>query len=247
MTGLNRSPRCFGYLSLDMGKIRLLIIEDNRLLREGISAILKKQPDMIVGSTHGCGEKLPPKLRSHKPHVILLDLSLRSQNSLEIVKLLREDFPDVRVIVMDLVPVRSDIVAFVEAGVSGFILKDASIVDFLKTIRSVSKGKKVLPATLTNSLFSQIIDHAVKKEKESTLNREVRMTKRERQIIELIARGMTNKEIAESIHISAFTAKSHIHNILEKLALHSRIQIATQSSTINTVSDLAGTISQLDQ
>ena len=97
------------------------------------------------------------------------DLSLRSQNSLEIVKLMRRDFPDVRVIVMDLVPAQSDVVNFVEAGVSGFILKNASTVDFLKTIRSVAQGKKVLPSILTDSLFSQIIEHALTKVKESAL------------------------------------------------------------------------------
>jgi DNA-binding NarL/FixJ family response regulator len=174
-----------------MGKIRLLIIEDNRLLREGISSILKKQPDMTVGSTHGSGEKLPPKVRSHKPHIVLIDLSLRSQNSLQIVRRMRRDFPDVKVIVMDLVPMQSDVVVFVEAGVSGFILKNASIVDFLKTIRSVAQGKKV-PPILTDSLFSQIIAHALTKVKETELIERVRMTKRERQIIELIAKGMTN-------------------------------------------------------
>ncbi len=230
-----------------MKKIKLLLVEDNRLLREGISSILEKQPDMVVGATHGTGGKLPSKIRTQKPDVVLLDLSLRSQNSLEIVRLMRRDFPEVKVIVMDLVPVQSDIVAFVEAGVSGFILKNASIVNFLKTIRSVSLGKKVLPAILTDSLFSQIIEHAFTKEKESTLNEAVRMTKRERQIIELVSKGMTNKEIAENTHLSSNTVKSHIHNIMEKLAIHSRIQIATYSSAIGTISDLAGTTSLLDQ
>jgi RNA polymerase sigma factor (sigma-70 family) len=202
---------------------------------------------MTVGATHGTGEKLPSDMRIQKPDVVLLDLSLRSQNSLEIVKLMRRDFPAVKVIVMDLVPVLSDIVAFVEAGVSGFILKNASIVNFLSTIRSVSLGKKVLPPILTDSLFSQIIEHALTKEKESTLNEAVRMTKRERQIIELVAKGMTNKEIAENTHLSSNTVKSHIHNILEKLAIHSRIQIATYSASIVSISDLAGTASPLDQ
>ena len=137
-----------------MGKIRLLIIEDNHLLREGISSILKKQPDMAVGSTHGSGEKLPPKVRSHKPHIVLLDLSLRSQNSLQIVRRMRRDFPDVKVIVMDLVPMQSDVVVFVEAGVSGFILKNASIIDFLRTVRSVAQGKKGLPHSDRFAFFS---------------------------------------------------------------------------------------------
>ena len=230
-----------------MGKIRLLVIEDNRLLREGICSILKKQPDMTVDSTWGRGAKLPPKVRTFRPNIILLDLSLRSQNSVEIAKLIRKDFPAVGVIAMDLVPVQSDIIAFVEAGVSGFILKDASVVDFLKTIRMVAQRRKVLPTALIGSLFSQVVDHAVTNEKKSTLRKAVSMTRRERQIIELVAEGMTNKEIAGNIHISAYTVKSHVHNILEKLALHSRIQIATQSVKIDTLSDIAGATTLLDQ
>jgi len=111
----------------------------------------------------------------------------------------------------------------------------------------VAQRKKVLPTALIGSLFSQVVDHAVTNERKSTLRKAVSMTRRERQIIELVAEGMTNKEIAENIHISAYTVKSHVHNILEKLALHSRIQIATQSAKIDTLSDLAGTTTLLDQ
>jgi DNA-binding NarL/FixJ family response regulator len=148
---------------------------------------------------------------------------------------------------MDLIPLQADVFEFVEAGVSGFILKDASIVDFLKTIRSVNQGTKVLPPHLTGSLFSQIVEHAVNGSKPSEIEESIRMTKREKQVIELIANGDTNKEITQKLHLSTYTVKSHVHNILEKLALGTRVQIAKHahlSSTYKIAIDTTSLISE---
>jgi len=209
-----------------MKKIKLLLIEDNRLLREGLTVMLKKQPDMDVVETVGDGENIIKIMHRFKPEIILLDLGLRNRSSLHSVKLLKKKFPSSKVIIMDLIPTQDDVLEFVQAGVSGFILKDATVSDFLKTIRSVAKGFQILPPNLTGSLFSQIVDHAVNGSNTSAIMDSVRMTKRERQVIELISEGYTNKEIAQKLHLSTYTIKSHVHNILEKLALRSRVQIA---------------------
>ena len=209
-----------------MKKIQILLIEDNRLLREGIAAMLKKQPDMHVVATVGNGENILLMMEKHKPNILLLDLGLRSQNSLNIVKLARQHYPGTKIIVMDLIPLQADVFEFVQAGVSGFMLKNISVAEFLKTIRSVYEGDQVLPSHLTGSLFTQIVEHAVNGSKPSAIIESVRMTKRERQVIELIADGSTNKEIAQKLHLSTYTVKSHVHNILEKLTLHTRVQIA---------------------
>ena len=125
-----------------MKKIRLLLIEDNRLLREGLTIMLKKQKDINVVDTVGNGENILAIMRKYKPEVLLLDLGLRSRSSLNLVKLVKKNFPSSKVIIMDLIPVQADVFEFVQAGVSGFILKDATVSDFLKTIRSVAKGLK---------------------------------------------------------------------------------------------------------
>jgi len=229
-----------------MKKIRLLVIEDNRLLRDGITAMLKEQPDLIVAASLGTGENILRKIRALKLSVVLLDLGLRSQNSLEIVRSIKKKAGEVKIIVMDLVPTQADILEFVKAGVSGFILKDATVNDFLKTIRSVARGEKVLPSHLAGSLFSQIVEHAVNG-RASRLIESVRMTRRERQVIELIADGLTNKEIAQALHLSTYTVKSHVHNILEKLAMHTRVQIAKYAHDTDTFRTAAGTISLLDK
>ena len=209
-----------------MKKISILIIEDNRLLRDGLASILKKQPDMHIVATVGNGENILLIMDKVKPHIVLLDLGLRNQNSLQIVKLSKKHFPGTKIIVMDLIPLQADVFEFVEAGVAGFILKDASITEFLKTIRSVYQGAQILPQHLTGSLFSQIVEHAINGSKPSAIVESTRMTKREKQVIALIADGATNKEIALKLHLSTYTVKSHVHNILEKLALSTRVQIA---------------------
>ena len=209
-----------------MKRIRLILIEDNRLLREGINAMLKKEADINVVATFGNGKIAPDKIRELKPNVVLLDLGLAKQNSLDFVKSLKDENQDIKVIVMDLVPIQEDILRFVEAGVSGFILKDAAIAEFTNTIRSVAAGEKILPPMLAGSLFSQIIDSGIKELGASKLIQSVKMTKREREIVELIAEGLANKEIAYKLNLSIYTVKSHVHHILEKMALNTRVQIA---------------------
>jgi DNA-binding NarL/FixJ family response regulator len=157
----------------------------------------------------------------------MLDIGLRSQNSLRVVQSIKALFPKTQVVVMDLVPVHADVVTFLNAGVSGFILKDATLDDFLHTIRAVAGGKKVLPPRLTDSLFSEVVEHALQHGDPDSLLRAVRMTKREHEVIALIAGGRSNKEIAAQLHIAVHTVKSHVHNILEKLALHTRLELAS--------------------
>ncbi|OGU34224.1 MAG: hypothetical protein A2068_08825 [Ignavibacteria bacterium GWB2_35_6b] len=209
-----------------MKKIQILLIEDNRLLRDGISEILKKQNDMHVVATIGNGENILNIIENHKPDIVLLDLGLRNQSSLEAAKLIKKNFQEIKIIVMDLIPLQTDIYDFVKAGVSGFLLKDASVSEFYKTIRTVYQGEQFLPHQLTCSLFTQIVDHTVNLSKPSIIEKSVRMTKRERQVVELISDGMTNKEIALKLRLSPYTVKSHVHNILEKLTLTTRVQIA---------------------
>jgi DNA-binding NarL/FixJ family response regulator len=211
-------------------KIRVLLIEDNRLLREGITAMLNEQPDIRAVSATGNGDALE-KAKKIKPQVVLLDLGLRNQNSLRVAELIKKVYPNAEIVVMDLIPVQAEVVEFVKAGVSGFILKDATIDDFLHTIRSVADGKKVLPPSLTGSLFSQIVEYAVHSGKADRLMKSVRLTKREHEVVDLISRGMSNKEIAKELSIALHTVKSHVHNTLDKLALHTRLELASFALT----------------
>ena len=208
-----------------MKRIRILLIEDNRILRDGITTIINAQTDMRVVEATGGASYTLQMTRRLSPDMLLMDLGLRSQSGVRLVRSLTRELPDVKVIGMGLIPSQSDVVEFVAAGAAGFILKDATRTDFLKTIRSVAKGAKIIPPLLADSLFSLVVDHAFKKGKDIPAE-VVRMTMREREIVSLIADGLSNKDIAKHLNVATHTVKSHVHNILEKLALHSRLQIS---------------------
>jgi DNA-binding NarL/FixJ family response regulator len=211
---------------LAVRKIRVVIIEDNSLLRKGIRAMLKEVPRITVVAAAGDSGKALTKIRDLKPDVLLLDLRLPGENTWDLVNSLRKKFPQIKVIMMDLVPNPRDILEFVEAGVSGFILKDAPKTDFIEAVKSVAAGNKVLPQNMTGSLFSQIVDYGVKEVEASRLVESVSMTTSEREVVGLIADGLTDKEIERKLHLSNHVVKSHVHNILKKMALSTRVQIA---------------------
>jgi DNA-binding NarL/FixJ family response regulator len=120
--------------------------------------------------------------------------------------------------------VQGDINQFVKAGASGFVLKDSSPDEFLTTIREVARGGKILPHLMAESLLSRIVENAVKGGK-GRLKDFLRMTGRERVVVRLIGEGLTNAEIGKKLRMPPHTIKSHIHNIMEKLALHTRLEI----------------------
>jgi DNA-binding NarL/FixJ family response regulator len=203
--------------------ITVAIIEDNRLVREGMTEMLNDLPDVRVVLAATSLETA--MLKDACPRVVLLDVGLQDRNSLRLAESVQREMEGVRVIVMDLLPVHEEIAEFVNAGVAGFILKDATFEDFVGTIRSVAEGKRVLPPRMTGTLFSQIAQAAVRRGTEEALEA-VRMTPREREVVALIAEGMSNKQIADRLTIATDTVKSHVRNVMDKLALHSRLEIA---------------------
>jgi DNA-binding NarL/FixJ family response regulator len=202
--------------------ITVAVVDDNRLVREALASMLDRLADVQVVAT---GVADPAFMEEMNPDVVLLDVGLRDEDSLGVAAALTKNAPTAKIIVMDLIPMNDDIVQFVNAGVSGFVLKDATFDEFVATIRTVAAGGKVLPPSMTESLFSQIARAADARGHEEVLE-EVRMTRREREIVELIGEGLSNKEIAQRLNIAAHTVKSHVRNVMEKLALHTRLQIA---------------------
>jgi two-component system NarL family response regulator len=209
-------------------KISILVIEDNRLLRDGLAQVLDSQTEFkVVACAEGASTALQ-KLQEHKPNVILVDAALGRNRSQRLVESLKETVPHARLIMMDMLPEEEDVIDFIKRGANGFIAKDASMDELVNTIRQVANGGDVVPPALTGTLLSHIAKQASVL-RNTPMMASVRMTKREQQITDLIAEGLSNKEIAQRLNIATYTVKSHVHNILEKLALHSRLQIAAHA------------------
>lgn len=205
--------------------ISIALIEDNRLVGEGISSLLNRLPEfrVVAGRGHDLSQ-----LSDSAPHVILLDVGLSSGDSLRRAAQVRAAFPRAKVIAMDLPVDQRDLVDWVHAGVSGFTMKDATFDDLVRTIRAVVNGEKVLPPQMTSALFSQIAQSSAIR-LDGAEPSSASMTPREREVIALIAEGLSNKGIATRLHIATHTVKSHVRNIMEKLSLRTRLQIAAYS------------------
>jgi len=202
--------------------ITVAIVDDNRLVREALAAMLGRLPDVQIVAAASANAEV---LGRETPDVLLLDAGLGDEDSLNVAAAIAKRRSGTKVVIMDLMPTNEDIVQFVNAGVAGFVLKDATFDEFVATIRAVAAGDKVLPPRMTETLFSQIALGGDARGRERVLE-DVRMTRREREVIELIGEGLSNKEIAQRLNIAAHTVKSHVRNVMEKLALHTRLQIA---------------------
>jgi len=212
-----------------VAKTKVLLIEDNRLLREGITDMLNGQEDIRAISSAGNKDALD-KARKLMPDVVLLDLGLKSDSCLSVLESIKKICSQTEVVVMDLIPAQSQMVEFLNSGASGYIRKDATIADFLNTIRSVAHGVTELPPTMTNTVLTKIVERAIQEGKVNHVIASVKLTKREKDVIRLLADGHSIEGASNKLKVSIFTIKSNLHNILEKLAIHSRLEQAIVSS-----------------
>jgi DNA-binding NarL/FixJ family response regulator len=190
-----------------------------------MAAMLNNVPDFSAIAYAGTGAALAS---GRTPSVLLLDMGLGDADGARVVAALVKQMPDTRIVAMDLTPLSDEVLELVNAGVSGVVMKDSSFDECVATLRAVAGGEKVLPPSPAESLIAHIAHEARGREAQDVLE-DVRMTPRELEVIELIGEGLSNKEIAQRLDIAAHTVKSHVRNVMEKLALHTRLQIAAYS------------------
>ena len=208
--------------------IRVLIVDDDALVRSGLTMMLSGAPQIEVVGEASDGRGVLPAVDLHHPDVVLMDIRMPQLDGIAATRLLRTQPRPPAVLVLTTFDADELVLRALQAGAAGFLLKDSTFDEFVDTIRSVAAGQKVLPPRMTQSLFSQIANAANGGEVERTLE-EVRMTRRESEVIGLISEGLSNKEIAQRLEIATHTVKSHVRNVMEKLALHTRLQIAAYS------------------
>jgi len=202
-----------------MNKIRVLIIADNLFLRNGIETLLNEQPDITVVKAAADFDHAASSISECPGGVVLLDMSLHSQNSLRATEALSRGTSGPVIIVMDVFSLREEIDEFVRAGASGFVSKDAPPEAFVNAIRAVAGGEQVLPDQLPGSLFRRIAECAAQSGAARPDETAVRLAGREQSIIKLVGEGMSNGDIAGKLKISPAAVQRHIDSIMMKLAL----------------------------
>lgn len=181
-------------------------------MRDGLTRLLGAYPDVDIVASAESANAATQQLKDAKPQVVLLDAALANDDSYAFLSNLKQTAPDAKAIVIDFVPAQQDVTQFIDGGANGFIMKDATAEDIAKAIRTVASGTDLpppaaAPRAARDSGGSQ-----------SSGGGAVRLTKREQEIKELIAVGLGNKEIAQRLNIATNTVKSHVHNMLGKLA-----------------------------
>lgn len=198
----------------------IFIADDNRLLREGLASMLVEIDDMDIVGMASSGSQALVEIKKLLPNVALIDIGMPDKDGLDVTLALHKDFPAVKVIILGMPDLTDEIMACIEAGASGYVLKEASFEYLVETIRSVQRGESFCSPRMAASLFSRIAELAGERIPESS----VKLTQREVEVINKIANGLSNKEIANILYIEEQTVKNHVHNILDKLQLHNRLE-----------------------
>ena len=198
-------------------RIRILVVDDHPMLREGVGFVLAGQPDMALVAEAANGRDALEAFRTHRPDVTLMDLQMPDMSGVEAIKSIRSEFPDARLIV--LTTYRGDVQALraLKAGASGFLLKSTLRKELLETIRAVHAGRKRIPADIA----TEIAEHAADDE----------LTAREITVLERVAAGSGNKQIAAQLGVGEETVKAHMKSILAKLGANDRTHAVTIALT----------------
>lgn len=205
--------------------IRILLIDDHSLLRSGIRLLLEKQPDFEVVAEAGDGIEGVKRAQQHKPDVILLDLNMPGLSGLETLLLLMQDNPTCAVIILTVSEEAEELGQALRDGARGYLIKNIEGDALATAIRRAAAGEAVIDAAMTAKLVAQFRAQP-KAAATSSITERDKLTAREKEIVQCLAKGESNKEIARHLDVAESTVKIHVQNILKKLNLNSRVQVA---------------------
>jgi two-component system NarL family response regulator len=206
-------------------KIRVLITDDHRVVREGLSAILETKEEIeIVGEASDGGEAVE-KARELLPDVIVMDVSMPGMNGVEATKIIKKELPQIGIIALTMYEDQRYIFDLVRAGATGYLLKDSDSIEILAAIRAVSKGESLIHPSVASKILAEFSLLAEGKGKKNSLL-EHDLTEREISVLRLVADGKTNKDIAHVLDLSEKTVKNHVRHIFHKLHIYTRTQAA---------------------
>ena len=203
--------------------LRVIVAGDIRLYRDGVATYLHQPPRFEVVGAVGSREEVRDRVRALRPDVLVLDMAMR--DALETARDLAELAPEVKVVALTVPEVERAVIACAEAGVAGYLRREGSLDDLVATIERAVRGETVVPPRIAAGLFRRMAALAAQRRNDDAL---VELTAREREVVLLLDGGLSNKQIAARLQIELATVKNHVHNILEKLHVSRRGEIAAR-------------------
>ena len=199
------------------GRTRVLVADDHPVVRTGLSAVIAEQSDLELVAEAENGARAVALYREHRPDVALMDLRMPVMDGVEAIRAITTEFPDARILALTTYEGDADIRRALEAGASGYLLKDMLLTEVLTAVRAVQRGERVIPIAVAARLaeFPERSD----------------LTEREAEVLQLVARGLSNKEVARAIGRTDETVKIHLKNAFAKLAVADRTEAVTVALT----------------
>jgi DNA-binding NarL/FixJ family response regulator len=205
-------------------RIRILLADEQLLFREAVKAVLQSQPDIEVVAEAKDGAEAVLEAERMAPDVLLLDLGIDGGRGLRATEQIIQSIPRCRALILS---DREDPIALaqsLEAGASGYLTKDCPLSELIHAVRAIHRGETLVPPRMLGPLLGQLIRR--RRQQRDALRRTARLTRREREVLALLAGGADNVAIARALVISRETARTHIQNVLSKLEVHSRLEAA---------------------
>ena len=199
-----------------MEKIRILMADDHPVVRAGIRGMLETQDEFQVIAEAENGREAFEQIAKIKPDVVLMDLRMPEMDGVEAIGRIKEKYPDINILVLTTYDTDADIVRAVEAGATGYLLKDAPREELFRAVRATAKSETVLAPVVAARLMGKVRDHG-----------EQALSAREIDVLLLVARGASNQDVAEKLHVSTATVKSHLIQIYQKLGVSDRTAAVT--------------------
>ncbi|QNR20236.1 response regulator transcription factor [Exiguobacterium sp. Helios] len=207
--------------------IRVLLVDDHEMVRAGVSAFLSTQPDIEVVAEASDGQVGAELALKHRPDVVLMDLVMEPVDGVEGTRLIRKEWPDAKILVVTSFLDDEKVYPVIEAGAMSYVLKTASAFEIAEAIRKTASGQSVMAAQVTGKMMERL--------RKPTSHLHDDLTEREQEVLQLMARGMANQEIADELFISLKTVKTHVSNILSKLDVVDRTQAVVYAFKHNIV------------
>ncbi|MBI4768944.1 MAG: response regulator transcription factor [Chloroflexi bacterium] len=210
-----------------MSQIRILIVDDHQVVRLGLRTLLETQPEMRVVAEAGTADEALREVERHRPHVVILDIRLPGRSGLEACSEIRRRFPDTRVVMLTSAADDQFIVEALSAGASGYVLKQVGNEELIRAVQAAARGETALDPQTAARVVARLRDLETKSEADVFRD----LSPREMDVLALVAEGKSNKQIGAVLHLSDVTVRNYVSNILDKLGLTNRVELAAFAMT----------------
>ncbi len=198
-----------------MADIRIIIADDHSLFREGLKSLLQEDPRIKIIGEAGDGRTAVRLCKDLAPDIVIMDVSMPELNGIEATRQIKADHPDSRVVAVSMHSSKRFVIDMLQAGASGYLLKDCAFQELTLAISAVSSGQVYLSPAITSIVVEKISGVP-----EINTNADLKLTPREREVLQLLAEGKKSSEVANRLHLSVKTVQTHRRNLMEKLGLH---------------------------